>query len=67
MVACLNKMHGMDKDPTFALQALGINALHQAHLIQTLRDLTATSEEIYLSKQLIFSSPQLDASDITSE
>lgn len=54
MVACLNKVHGMDESLSRILQILSVNVFQKVSFNQLLGDFTTVSEEVGFSKQLIF-------------
>jgi hypothetical protein len=54
MVACLNKVHGMDESLSRILQILSVNVFQKVSFNQLLGDFTNVSEQVGLSKQLIF-------------
>jgi len=54
MVACLNKVRGMDESLSRILQILSVNVFQKVSFNQLLGDFTNVSEEVGLSKQLIF-------------
>ena len=54
MVACLNKVHGMDESLSRILQILSVNVFQKVTFNQLLGDFKAVSEECKISKQLIF-------------
>jgi hypothetical protein len=53
MVACLNKVHGMDESLSKILQILSVNVFQKVTFNQLLGDFKAVSEECKISKQLI--------------
>ena len=54
MVACLNKVHGMDESLSRILQILSVNVFQKVSFNQLLGDFATVSEEVGFSKQLIF-------------
>lgn len=64
MVACLNKVHGMDESLSRILQILSVNVFQKVSFNQLLGDFSTVTKEDGFSKQLIFNDLQLDASDI---
>jgi hypothetical protein len=55
MVACLNKVHGMDESLSRILQILSVNVWFQkVSFNQLLGDFTTECKDIEFSKQLIF-------------
>ena len=54
MVACLNKVHGMDESLSRILQILSVNVFQKVPFNQLLGDFATVSEGVGFSKQLIF-------------
>jgi hypothetical protein len=54
IVACLNKVHGMDESLSRILQILSVNVFQKVPFNQLLGDFKAISEECEISKRLNF-------------
>lgn len=54
LVACLNKVHGMDESMSRILQILSVNVFQKVAFNQLLGDFTTKGDEMLISKQLIF-------------
>jgi transposase len=54
MVACLNKVHGIDESLSRILQILSVNVFQKVSFNQLLGDFSTVSKEVGFSKQLIF-------------
>ena len=50
MVACLNKVHGMDESLSRILQILSVNVFQEVSFNQLLGDFSTVSEELEFSK-----------------
>jgi len=54
LVACLNKVHGIDESMSRILQILSVNVFQKVALNQLLGDFTTKISEVQISKQLTF-------------
>ena len=54
MVACLNKVHGMDESLSRILQILSVNVFQEVSFNQLLGDFSTAGDDAEFSKQLIF-------------
>ncbi|MGB0415134.1 MAG: transposase, partial [Coraliomargarita sp.] len=54
MVACLNKVHGIDESLSRILQILSVNVFQKVPFNQLLTDYTTRNDHLLTSKQLTF-------------
>ena len=54
MVACLNKIHGIDERLSWILQIFSVNVFQKAPFNQLFTNYTTTDHQMSISKQLTF-------------